>query len=316
MGEREFEAFGITASQAFGAVAVAPAVGREFRGSVQVLHAGDVRVGDIRSSPLTVSRSASLIRTDDTELYKLALSCRGRAIIGQDGRCTELRPSDLVVYDTTRPYEFRFPGHNRLLVVGIPRRMLGVPRGLTSSITARRLTTTGGASRVVASFLRTVHAELDALSGGANEQRLAALLADMLDLMLGDLGVRRTELPAPMLERVLAFCDVNLSDPSLSASSIARTHRVSVRYLHKLFATVDETPAGYIRRRRLELVRRDLASPELAGVPVARLATRHGLSDAPHFSRLFRATYGCTPGDYRATALSAGSLLPRTGTPS
>jgi AraC-like DNA-binding protein len=119
-----------------------------------------------------------------------------------------------------------------------------------------------------------------------------------------------------MLERVLAFCDVNLSDPSLSASSIARTHRVSVRYLHKLFATVDETPAGYIRRRRLELVRRDLASPELAGVPVARLATRHGLSDAPHFSRLFRATYGCTPGDYRATALSAGSLLPRTGTPS
>jgi len=59
MGEREFEAFGITASQAFGAVAVAPAVGREFRGSVQVLHAGDVRVGDIRSSALTVSRSAS-----------------------------------------------------------------------------------------------------------------------------------------------------------------------------------------------------------------------------------------------------------------
>jgi AraC-like DNA-binding protein len=152
---------------------------------------------------------------------------------------TELRPSDLVVYDTTRPYEFRFPGHNRLLVVGIPRRMLGVPRGLTSSITARRLTTTGGASRVVASFLRTVHAELDALSGGANEQRLAALL-----------------------------------------------------------------------------VRRDLASPELAGVSVARLATRDGLSDAPHFSRLFRATYGCTPGDYRATALSAGSSLPRTGTPS
>ena len=25
---------------------------------------------------------------------------------------------------------------------------------------------------------------------------------------------------------------------------------------------------------------------------------------------------GCTPGDYRATALAAGSLLPRTGTPS
>jgi AraC-like protein len=127
-------------------------------------------------------------------LYKLTLSCRGRAIIGQDGRCTELRLSDLVVYDTTRPYEFRFPGHNRLLVVGIPRRMLGVPRGLTSSITARRLTTTGGASRVVASFLRTVHAELDALSGGAKEQRLAALLADMLDPMLGDLGPIRPQL--------------------------------------------------------------------------------------------------------------------------
>jgi AraC-like DNA-binding protein len=119
-----------------------------------------------------------------------------------------------------------------------------------------------------------------------------------------------------MLERVLAFCDVNLFDPNLSAISIARTYRVSVRYLHKLFATVDETPAGYIRRRRRELVRRNLANPELAGVPVARLATRHGLSDAPHCSRLFRATYGCTPGDYGAMALAADSLLPSTRAPS
>ena len=48
----------------------------------------------------------------------------------------------------------------------------------------------------------------------------------------------------------------------------------------------------WIRRARLERCRRDLADPALARETILAVATRWGMPDAAHFSRMFRATYG------------------------
>lgn len=69
-----------------------------------------------------------------------------------------------------------------------------------------------------------------------------------------------------------------------------------------MFAEHGHTVAGWIRSRRLEAVCRDLADPSLRDRPVRAIAAACGFPDAPHFSRLFRATHGCTPGEYRAAA--------------
>ncbi|TDK24925.1 helix-turn-helix domain-containing protein [Arthrobacter crusticola] len=67
-----------------------------------------------------------------------------------------------------------------------------------------------------------------------------------------------------------------------------------------------------MRKRRLEGVRRALVNPTLARTPIASVAACHGLTGAPHFNRLFRATYGCTPGEYRSSTAGPHGLL-RTG---
>jgi AraC-like DNA-binding protein len=74
-----------------------------------------------------------------------------------------------------------------------------------------------------------------------------------------------------------------------------------VRYLHRLFEAQDTTVAAWIRRRRLERCRRDLADPAFRGVPVSAVAARWGLPDPAHFSRLFRRTYGLPPAEYRGS---------------
>ena len=89
---------------------------------------------------------------------------------------------------------------------------------------------------------------------------------------------------------------------SLSPRSVASAQYISVRYLHKLFEAEETTAAEWIRERRLEHCRRDLADPALQAEPVHAIAARWGLMSAAHFTRIFRAAYGAPPAEYRRLA--------------
>jgi AraC-like DNA-binding protein len=58
--------------------------------------------------------------------------------------------------------------------------------------------------------------------------------------------------------------------------------------------------SAWVRRRRLECSRRDLANPRLAGETIAAVARRWGFVDPAHFSRCFRAEFGASPRELRA----------------
>jgi AraC-like DNA-binding protein len=62
----------------------------------------------------------------------------------------------------------------------------------------------------------------------------------------------------------------------------------------------------WIRAERLERCRSDLRDPAYADVSISAIASRWGLPSAPHFSRLFRLAYGCSPREFRRAA--AGDL--------
>ncbi|WP_163572240.1 helix-turn-helix domain-containing protein [Fodinicola feengrottensis] len=106
-----------------------------------------------------------------------------------------------------------------------------------------------------------------------------------------------------MLVRVHAFIDANLADTALTPGLVAATHHISLRYLHRLFETGDTTVAAWIRHRRLEKCRQDLADPVLHAISVSAIGARWGLPDSAHFSRLFHRTYGLPPVEYRRSCL-------------
>jgi AraC-like DNA-binding protein len=100
----------------------------------------------------------------------------------------------------------------------------------------------------------------------------------------------------------------NLGDPRLTPPAIAADHHISLRYLHKLFERDGHTVAGWIRERRLEQCRRDLADPRLAARSIHAIATRWGFTSPAHFSRAFRGAYGFSPRQFRrqSTTVHAG----------
>jgi len=50
--------------------------------------------------------------------------------------------------------------------------------------------------------------------------------------------------------------------------------------------------------------KRELLDPRNAGEPISRIAARWGLADSSHFSRLFRATYGMSPREFRSEKIT------------
>ncbi|MGP4028361.1 helix-turn-helix domain-containing protein [Actinomadura sp. 3N407] len=80
---------------------------------------------------------------------------------------------------------------------------------------------------------------------------------------------------------------------------MARAHRISVRYLHKILQPREATLSAWIRRHRLERIRRDLANPSLAAQTVSAIAARWGVLDATHVSRALKAELGQTAADIR-----------------
>jgi AraC-like DNA-binding protein len=104
--------------------------------------------------------------------------------------------------------------------------------------------------------------------------------------------------PALVLARAaMEAADGRLADPGLSPSSLAGELHVSVRTLHRAFAAAGEPVAAYIRRRRLEQARAELAVR--AGRPgVSEVAARWQFADGSHFVRAFRKQYGQTPSQF------------------
>jgi AraC-like DNA-binding protein len=96
--------------------------------------------------------------------------------------------------------------------------------------------------------------------------------------------------------------EARLGDPNLRPDEVARACFISTRYLHRLFESEGVSVCDWIRSARLDRCRRDLLDPMFAHETILSIASRWGLPSAPHFSRLFRAAYGCTPREYRCAA--------------
>jgi AraC-like DNA-binding protein len=138
-------------------------------------------------------------------------------------------------------------------------------------------------------------------SAGTLDARLGRTVADAAVDLLGA-AVRGTDPAGPVDAatwlRVVAFVDSHLRDPGLTPEAMAAAGYVSLRSLYAVFAARGETPARYVRRRRLDAARRELRQRGTA-VTVADVAAGWGFRDQATFGRGFRAAFGRTPDDVR-----------------
>ena len=189
------------------------------------------------------------------------------------------------------------------MTVQFPRGLLPLPEKTVQHLFAVPIRGRRGMGGVFARWLTDLNARADEFTP-ADIPTLTSVTLDLLASVIARCleaeealspETRRTALRA----QISAFVEQHLADPNLTPQTIADAHHISLRHLQQLLAEDDTSPAAWIRHRRLERCRLDLTNPRLHTRPIQAIAERWGFTNPTHFSRLFRATYGIPPRDYR-----------------
>jgi AraC-like DNA-binding protein len=273
---------------------------------------GAVRVAELSTGkPGDARRTESTIRRRDPGLCKIDVLVEGAGMVQQDGRVAQLGAGDWTFVDLSRPARWRL-SPMRSVVMVLPRTLLPLSPDEMARLTAVRIPGDEGTGALMSSLARQLVERLDE-HDAAEGSRLGAASIELLTAALASRLGRAERFPdaqrRALLVRIHAFIEEHLGDIELSPTSIADAHHISVRYLYKLFDSKQESVASWIRLRRLERCRRDLLDPALRARPVSAIAARWGLPNAAHFSRVFRATYGVSPAEFRALGNASVSEL-------
>jgi len=274
----------------------------EFR----VSQAGPVNFSSARSSANALRRTSALVRRDHVPQVFLAVQVAGTTVVEQAGSQAVLRPGDMTVYDSIRPYTVQNRDETELHYFRIPRDALALPqRRLDPLLGVRIGSRTNPLASAVSSFFTTL-AGSSALDRPDAAHAVAEpgvqLVRALLAVHTGADDLARDPLDGSLTLRVQQYVRDHLHERDLTANRIAAAHHVSVRHLYATLARAGISLHTSIQRQRLEECRRELRDPRRAHMAVATIGDRWGFVDPSHFGRLFKASYGMTPNEWRRGA--------------
>jgi AraC family transcriptional regulator, positive regulator of tynA and feaB len=272
-----------------------------FDGALASLLVGDLRLNQVLASPSKVVRSAAAVARSQAQPFYLITDLHQQWRIRQGGIAIDLRPKDLVLVDSSREYEFDFPGDVKNMSIEIPRRWLAP--WLVEIETAH--------PRLILHD-RDWGQSLSALCGQfANDPLLslgypAQLLTDQIGATLGACldGVRPSStLKKEAVRTAVELIKQRLSEADVTASDIAHHMGISARTLHRCFASEGIAFAQIQRDLRMKYAAQILAQKRFCYLDMAAVGRRCGINDASNFVREFHRSFGCTPARWRKNHL-------------
>jgi AraC-like DNA-binding protein len=277
-----------------------PRHSEQLSGEIRSDTLGAIRIATIRASAQTIARSADHIALDKATDFALSVQISAYGLLSQGGRDVELAPGDFVLQDVTRPFRLTFDDHFAQIVLMVPRaallRRLDAPERLTM-LPVRGV---GGFGGLVSPMLQGMPTHLAPIPS-AIRARVAENLLDMVATALASLSERPAISPLAYAKQ---WIEAHLTE-DLSSERIADACKVSVRHLGRLFERERTSPMQHVWRRRLASCHRELAEHAHAGRHIGEIAFAAGFNDLSHFSRAYRACYGCAPRETRALAEAA-----------
>lgn len=267
-------------------------------------------------------QSLAIDMAQEAPSFWLVLLLEGRLSARQGTTTIDLAEGDILYGGGASRTQVDLAGEHRFLLVKVPHALpaLRSRSALPSQIS--NLIADEAIGRMLSALLRSVADTIVDVSDDqirpvelALPEFIAATLLDKAPVkeLGGAAGAR-----AAILERVFQSIEMRLSDPNLSIHQIAAEHRISPRYLQKLFESAGESFSQFVKFRRLERCRLDLGSPLHAQRSISEILYQWGFNDSASFSRAFRERYAMSPREYRKVGALPEDMgeAPRRGRPS
>jgi AraC-like DNA-binding protein len=285
------------------AVRAVPASGESFSASTSRWQLGGLALVHTAHDRGDGRRGAAEIAASEPDLVGLMYMRRGTIGLDFEGERVLLRAGELVMWDTARRGAFTTFGRvdNQTLVV--PRERLAMVAPGYEAMYGRPFRSDHPAARLMGSFLGSLMPVVSRLDVAARD----AVADAALDIARAVVATRDDAHPrqhsGARLTAVRLYIDANLSSPSLSPATIAKANAISLRTLHRLFESTDDSVGAVIRERRLSRCRAELLRG--TGESVTAIASRWGFRNMSYFSRVFRERYGVSARELQMAARAA-----------
>ena len=265
----------------------------------------DLALVDCKCEPCSGSRRRPELAATDGEFVVVLMTLAGRETVEQGGTQADLRAGDAVAWESTEPARF-------VVWEQLTKRSLLIPRAALDEVGGRAWASTGAVLDGAAPAVRLLRTYLDALQQALPELESSAVTAARnatLQLLVG--ALRAQAVPTggsagPALRAAMErWIDRRLVGHEVGPGAVAHAHGVSVRTVNRIFNATGETVGEVVRVRRLARAREELTETT---APITSIAHRWGFADGSHFSRSFKAQYGCSPSEYRDGATGRGRV--------
>jgi AraC-like DNA-binding protein len=274
---------------------------RAYSGSMSLRACESATFAHVQSADQLLLRTPQRVRHAERETVLLNVMIAGECHVEQEGRRALLRPGDLCLYESVRPYHIATPGSFEVLVVMADRRKIEASFGDLRLFTGIPIANTTPVGAIAGQYWRSLAANALAL----NEAELGPLVETGFDIVRTALGslVSSTNTQAPSstfaLQRAKIFMQQTFHRFDLSPDEIAQASGLSLRRLQELFQAEGSSIMGYLRDLRLAMARRYLSDPVFARQSIGIVMGSSGFIDQSQFARAFRKAYGLSPRDFR-----------------
>ncbi len=273
-----------------------------FSGTIEANQLATLGLSRVTASPQWVRRTPAKIGRATENYFLVSIQTKGHGKIVQDGRIADLAPGDFALYDSTRPYELIFDEPFQQHVLQLPGAILRGRLRDTEMLTARKVCGDRGAGHLMIGMINTLAADIDTLETGsvaAIAESVENILVAGLCSLPGAADPAVSQLTAYHRDQIKAYVLRHLRDPRLSVNAIAAHLRLSPSTIYRAFTGEPISLNSWIWNQRLDGAKRDICDPALAGRTITEIAFGWGFNDAAHFSRIFRARFGCSARELR-----------------
>ena len=242
-----------------------------------------------------VRRTRSIVARCEPALFSVIHMVAGQGWLRQLGREVAFCQDQCVIVDNREPYEIAIVGRGESLSIHMSAAWLTDQVPDARHVVATSLSRSSPWAGRLMDLMRAL--SFDGPSDVSTDlfvQHFGSTLA---------LAVNHIATPGPISRN--GFCALQmtlaelLSVPNLRVEDVARSHQISVRQVHHVYAAQGTTFRSELIRLRLERAHAMLVSERFRSVPVEEIARRCGFSDASHFRRRFRQHFDASPAALR-----------------
>lgn len=278
----------------------------DFSAEMKTWSFGDFNLTECICDPCSAHRTRKDSVLDDTEVLAIQLVLDGREHMTFEGQRFELNPGDIFIWDNTKGMRFDVQERLHKISAILPLKRLRDWLPDTWHRIPRLLDGSSAQSTLLKSYITSVRAAAAQSHKARGDALSEATVALLVSMWSEDEKSANAHVMGRQLSQIKAYINDNLDDCELTLEGTAANNNISIRQLHQLFSATNQTATEYVITQRLDRCLRDILNPMMAARTVTDIAFSWGFKDSSHFSKRFKAQYGCSPAQMRKqSAVSA-----------